>query len=300
MTLSPSLRYIARLTVGVLFIVSALGKLMDVENFGNLIISYGFFWSALIAPVIVIAEMGVGTALVLDLYPRCASWTGIGLLVAFTGAFFYGNTLNGVTDCGCFGNLDIISLPVWATYLRNVVLLGLLFLGLERGGDVRPNAPILSIWTVCLAVTIFFSGYTFSLPQSFRERMPRKHPLIGMDVSQTPLVQFVEMSPDSTYTLYVFSYSCVSCVNGIPALLEYQDSSVCDRVIGLAVNQDKNQEVNNYYHLPFQRVQVGDALRNFTQTVPTLLYIRKNKIEFVVEGGVPSSWWFRKAYLENL
>ncbi len=58
---NPSIRYFVRLLVGVLFIVSAFGKLMDVENFGNLIVSYGFFWSALLAPVIVIAEMGVGT-----------------------------------------------------------------------------------------------------------------------------------------------------------------------------------------------------------------------------------------------
>lgn len=297
---NPSIRYFVRLLVGVLFIVSAFGKLMDVENFGNLIVSYGFFWSALLAPVIVIAEMGVGIALVLDMYPRVVSWVGIGMLIVFTGAFFYGNTFNGVKDCGCFGNLNLVSLPVWATYLRNAILLFLLIIGMEKGRAAAPASLALGIWTACLALTVFFSGYTFSLPQSFKERMPRRHPLIGMDVSQTPLPQFVDMSPDSTYTLYVFSYTCVSCINGIPALLEYQDSSVCDRVIGLAVNEDKNAEIGSYYHLPFQRVQVDDALSGLTQTVPTLLYIRKGKIEFVVEGGVPSSWWFRKAYLENL
>ena len=97
---NPSIRYFVRLLVGVLFIVSAFGKLMDVENFGNLIVSYGFFWSALLAPVIVIAEMGVGIALVLDMYPRVVSWVGIGMLIVFTGAFFYGNTFNGVKDSG--------------------------------------------------------------------------------------------------------------------------------------------------------------------------------------------------------
>ena len=240
---NPSIRYFVRLLVGVLFIVSAFGKLMDVENFGNLIVSYGFFWSALLAPVIVIAEMGVGIALVLDMYPRVVSWVGIGMLIVFTGAFFYGNTFNGVKDCGCFGNLNLVSLPVWATYLRNAILLFLLIIGMEKGRAAAPASLALCIWTACLALTVFFSGYTFSLPQSFKERMPRRHPLIGMDVSQTPLPQFVDMSPDSTYTLYVFSYTCVSCINGIPALLEYQDSSVCDRVIGLAVNEDKNAEI---------------------------------------------------------
>ena len=47
-------------------------------------------------------------------------------------------------------------------------------------------------------------------------------------------------------------------------------------------------------------ISVGNSLSHFTHTVPTLLFIEDNRIKFVVEGGAPSSWWYRKAYLENL
>jgi len=299
-TVNPALRYFARLLVGTLFLVSGFGKLLDVENFGNLIVSYGFFWSALLAPAIVVLELGLGLALVMDVFPRICSWISIGLLALFTGAFFYGNVVNGIEDCGCFGNLDLVKLPVWATYARNALLLLLLIAGMEKNADPKPDLFRSGVLAVGVAAALFVSGYTFEPPQSFRERMPRQHPLIHMDVADTPIPQFIQTSPDSTYTLYVFSFSCVSCINGLPALREYQDSAICDKVIGLAVNEDKDNAIHSYYDFNFPVVYVGNAMSRFTDTVPTLLYIRNNRIEFVVEGGVPSSWWFRKGYLENL
>lgn len=299
-TVSPALKYFARLLVGILFLVSGFGKLLDVENFGNLIVSYGFFWSAMLAPAIVVLEVGLGLALVMDVFPRVCSWISIGLLAVFTGAFFYGNVVNGIEDCGCFGNLDIVKLPVWATYARNALLLLLLIAGMEKNADPKPDLFRSGVLAVGVAAALFVSGYTFEPPQSFRERMPRQHHLIHMDVADTPIPQFIHTSPDSTYTLYVFSFSCVSCINGLPALREYQDTAICDKVIGLAVNEDKDNAIHSYYDFNFPVVYVGNAMSRFTDTVPTLLYIRNNRIEFVVEGGVPSSWWFRKGYLENL
>lgn len=295
-------RYTARLLVGVLFLFSSVGKLANVEAFGNLIVSYGFNWTSILAPGIAVLELMLGLALVLDLFPRITVPVTLGMLVLFTGAFFYGNVVNGIEDCGCFGNLEFMQMPVWVTYTRNALLLGLLVVGWEPHSwePAKASPWALGVFAIGTAVALFFSGFTFQLPQFYQSRVNRQHPLLNLDVAQTPLPQFIQTSPDSTYTLYVFSYSCVSCINGLPALLEYQDPAICDRVIGLAVNEDKDNAIHNYYHIPFDVVPVGNALGHFTHTVPTLLYIENNQIKFVVEGGAPSSWWFRKAYLENL
>lgn len=300
--ISPTLRYVSRLLVGILFLFSSVGKLTDTEAFGQLIVSYGFPWTSFLAPAIAVLELAVGLALVLDLYPRICVPVTMGLLLIFTGSFFYGNVVHDIEDCGCFGNLDIVNMPVWLTYVRNAVLLLLLIAGWEPAGAPDPEVSrwSIAIWALGVAVALFFSGYTFELPQFYKERVNRKHPLLDLEVENTPLPQFIKTSPDSTYTVYVFSYSCVSCINGLPAVLEYQDPAICDKVIGLAVNEDKDNAIHNYYNITFPVISVGNSLSHFTHTVPTLLYIQDNRIKFVVEGGAPSSWWFRKAYLENL
>lgn len=299
---SPTLRYVFRLLVGILFLFSSVGKLTDTEAFGQLIVSYGFPWTSILAPVIAVLEMALGLALVLDLFPRITVPVTLGLLLVFTGAFFYGNMFHGIEDCGCFGNLDIVSMPVWVTYVRNVVLLLLLVAGWEPADVANPEVSRWSIalWGLGVAAALFFSGYTFELPQFYKERVDMKHPLLGLEVERTPLPQFFQTSPDSTYAVYVFSYSCVSCINSLPAILEYQNPAICDKVIGLAVNEDKDNAIHNYYNITFPVIHVGNSLSHFTHTVPTLLFIQDNRIKFVVEGGAPSSWWFRKGYLENL
>lgn len=298
----PTLRYVSRLLVGVLFLFSSVGKLADTEAFGQLIVSYGFPWTSFLAPAIAVLEMAVGLALVLDLYPRISVPVTMGVLLVFTGAFFYGNVVHGIEDCGCFGNLDVANMPAWATYVRNVLLLLLLIIGWEPAVDNRPETSgwSITIWALGVAVALFFSGYTFELPQFYKERINMKHPLLDIEVEDTPLPQFIQTSPDSTYAVYVFSYSCVSCINSLPAILEYQDPAICDKVIGLAVNEDKDNAIHSYYNITFPVISVGNSLSHFTHTVPTLLFIEDNRIKFVVEGGAPSSWWFRKAYLENL
>lgn len=295
-------RYAARLLVGVLFLLSSIGKLADVGAFGSLILSYGFNWTSILAPVIAILELALGLALVLDLYPRLSVHVTLGLLVIFTGAFFYGNVVHGIEDCGCFGRLDFLQIPVWAVYTRNAVLLALLVVGWEPYSweHEKPSWWAVSLWAMGVAVGIFFGGYTFKLPQFYQDRISRRHPLIGLDVKDTPLPEFIQTSPDSTYTVYVFSYSCISCLNGLPAVFEYQDPAICDKVIGLAVNEDKDNAINSYYHIPFPVISVGTAFSKFTHTVPCLLYIQENQIKFVIEGTPPGSWWFRKGYLENL
>jgi len=295
---SPMLKYVARLLVGILFLLSSFGKLAGTEAFGNLITSYGFPWLSILAPAIAALELAAGLALVLDVFPRIAVPVTLGLLLVFTGAFFYGNVVHGVQDCGCFGNLDFMKMPAWATYLRNVLLLGLLLLGWDSRKE-KPSAVAVGIWVLGVAAGLFFSGYTFTLPQHYQDRVSSKHPLIGTNIQGTPLSQFVQTSPDSTYTLFVFSYSCTACVNSMPNMMEYQDPAICDKVIGLTVSPDEDG-VGSYYHFPFQLIPVGDALGHFTHTIPTLLYIQDNKIKFIIEGRIPSSYWFRSFYLENL
>ena len=315
----PIVIMILRILLGCVFIFSGFTKAIDpVANcyqFNDYFLSFNMDFMQLFSMVfaygLTIVELTLGIMMLFRIKMRLTSVVYLLFMCFFLllTAWLalaehlevnYGYDFGVVKDCGCFGNLDIVKLPVWATYARNALLLLLLIAGMEKNADPKPDLFRSGVLAVGVAAALFVSGYTFEPPQSFRERMPRQHPLIHMDVADTPIPQFIHTSPDSTYTLYVFSFSCVSCINGLPALREYQDTAICDKVIGLAVNEDKDNAIHSYYDFNFPVVYVGNAMSRFTDTVPTLLYIRNNRIEFVVEGGVPSSWWFRKGYLENL
>lgn len=97
-----------RVLTGLVFIVSAMGKIMDLPQFGRIIYSYSVVpdsWVAVLAIIIPYLELSLGIMLILDLYSGIAGFIGFILIFFFTLISMYRYINGDVSDCGCFGKL---------------------------------------------------------------------------------------------------------------------------------------------------------------------------------------------------
>ncbi|MDR1601613.1 MAG: DoxX family protein [Tannerella sp.] len=129
---------ISRIAVGGLLLLSSFTKAGDLEAFINLLLQYGFPAVVWAAPVITIMEAAAGICLLLNIYPKQASLFSAGMIAVFSLAFLYGYLFRDVTDCGCFGKADWLKLPPRATFVRNIVLLLLLFVSWRFSNGAAP------------------------------------------------------------------------------------------------------------------------------------------------------------------
>ena len=101
-------RFVLRVILGIVFIVSGAAKMWDIYGFSNVVRGYGILPESLVVPVSIIipfAEFVLGTMLLMNFYSRTASLSLFVMVIVFTGLsamkYFSGNTSNS----GCFGKL---------------------------------------------------------------------------------------------------------------------------------------------------------------------------------------------------
>ncbi len=121
--------------VGLLFIFSGLVKLNDpmgtaikmeeyFEVFANDISSIFHYlvpFALSIGLFVVILEILLGVALLINFKIKITSLVLLLLIVFFTFLTFYSAAFNKVTDCGCFG--DAIPLDPWQSFFKDIILL---------------------------------------------------------------------------------------------------------------------------------------------------------------------------------
>lgn len=287
---------ILELFIGLVFAVSFLGKVVNVDQFAELIVRYGFPQFSFLAPIIVVVEALCAICLILGVYPRIfAVVTGV-MVICFTGAYFYASTFEGITDCGCFGNL-VENVPARLTYLRNAALLiacGIVFISLPKGYNKNSNTKWILI-AILMAAAIYEAGHTYKAAPRYKEA----HPLYNKSVKETVIGNYLDTDRDSVYCIYIYSYSCVTCTDGINNVKEYDEAGVVDRIIGMTVTEDKDSIVHKAFGISFDEIYVGTGLQGFVTNIPAFLYVKDDTIRYVIEGSVPAAYNFRRHYLEN-
>ncbi|MDR1121260.1 MAG: DoxX family membrane protein [Dysgonamonadaceae bacterium] len=288
----------SRLLVGLLLLTSSFTKAGDLETFVNLLLQYGFPALVWAAPVIAIVEAAAGICLLLNIYPRQMSLFSIGMISVFSLVFLYGYIFRDITDCGCFGKASLLKLPPWATFVRNAALLLLLFVSWRFSDNNFPKVVWNKVWLAggILVLASFFTGYNFS----HRKAPGKLHPLYQRAVKETVLPQLVEISPDSTCLVIIFSYRCEGCWNYFENVKRYNDPAIADRLVVLAVGKDSTGVFNDYF-LPDFEIREADekTVSQLTQVAPTMLYIAGDTIRHVIQGTILTRYLFEKNYLEK-
>ena len=121
-----------KVLLGLVFVVSAVLKLFDMDKFEIYIYSYHFFSlnaSFMVARLSIILELVLGIGLISHCLHKLMWWGSIAMLGGYTLLLIYALTLGRTDSCHCFG--DFIQLDPKQSLVKNGVLM-LLFLLIYR------------------------------------------------------------------------------------------------------------------------------------------------------------------------
>src|SRR5690606_25486864 len=192
---------VARIFVGLLFVISGLIKLNDPvgfsfkleEYFSSEVLDLVFLmpFALEIAILLVIFETILGVMLLWGYKPKFTVWSLLLMIIFFTFLTFYSAYFNKVTDCGCFG--DAIKLTPWESFTKDVVLLILIVVLFFGWKFIKPLKFATIVSLVALVFCVWYAYYVYNhLPVvDFR---PYK---IGKNIDEG--MQVPEGAPESVY-----------------------------------------------------------------------------------------------------
>jgi uncharacterized membrane protein YphA (DoxX/SURF4 family) len=292
--------------IGVLFIVSGLGKVINTSGFSNLIGQYGLGYLMILSPLIVLSEILIGLFLVLLINPKFCAMISFGLLTIFTALFAFAHFKYGVNNCGCFGTLYTTNLPPLFSFIRNFILIGMSFIVWIKYPKKKLNAPIylkikIPNWKkylvlIVMSISIFTAGFTFKAPY-FLSNRSKISKFQNQNIKNTELAKYIKTSPDSTYLIFCFSYTCPHCWNSIENLRQYKITNTANiMALGALGTDEKNKDdFNNAFKPNFtiKNISIGE-MSKLTDVYPTSFYISHDTIKAIMKAELPSPFVFKK------
>ena len=146
-----------KMLLGIVFIVSAVLKILDMDQFEIYIYSYHFFslnFSFLVARAAIIVELVLGIGLVSNCLHKLMWWGSMVMLLGYTLLLIYALLLGRSDNCHCFG--DVLRFNPWQSIIKNVVLMALFLLVYKvKGWHFRGQWLALAGVTVACTVAVF-------------------------------------------------------------------------------------------------------------------------------------------------
>lgn len=266
--------------IGLVLLVSGFAKAADAAYFSNLLTFYGSDWFGWFAPLIIGSELIFGFMLLVQIRARLTAWLVTGFMAVLTLGYAYGLIFHGVYNCGCFGHLEALNLSPVLTFIRNILLCGMLvFIGI-KGTNNPGNTVTRSFVCLGLMIGVFTIGFTFSKATVVQMGLRSLVPTL---LAETAIPRYVDdLSPDSTYLVFAFSYSCPYCNQSVGNVALFQQTHTVDRVIGLVVDDSiAEQKFRAFYTeepFPIRPLPV-EAMKEITgDHLPTAFLIRHDTI----------------------
>lgn len=166
------LPYIAKAIIGILFIVSAVAKIVEMDKFELYVYSYHFFslnFTFIVARIAIVAELALGIALLSMLKHKPVWWASNIMVAGYTLFLLYAVIIGRSDSCHCFG--DLIDMNPWQSIIKNVGFLILLALAYPaRNIEWRFAWYALAIVCIACGITVF----TINPPDNFTPNYNRE------------------------------------------------------------------------------------------------------------------------------
>lgn len=291
-----SLSHISTTILGVMFLFSAFTKAWDAETFADMLLLYGPQWFSIGAPIIIMIEAVLGMALVMRVKTRWSTICADCFLVIVSAIFAYGVLTKGIQDCGCFGIFSkIFAGKPWITFARNMLFVGISVPAiLDTSREVRYLYPKTCLTIIVVAIACFICG--LSMRKSYS--LPKISDVKSNDRSKVmeKLNEIYPFNPDSTYVVYLFSFTCPHCQNSFANVQQFQQFKVADKVIGIAVEDQEAQE--RFYRIYKPEIDIitipREQMEQITNQLPIGMSIRENSIKKAEVGFITSPGLFLK------
>ncbi|MBO2522989.1 MAG: hypothetical protein CW336_03905 [Bacteroidetes bacterium] len=195
--------------LGVLFIGTAVLKLLSIDNFEVYIYSFGLFsytWTTFFSRLLIFIELMVGISLIMKIYFKQIWWLTMLMMVGFTLFLVYAAIFRNDSNCHCFG--DLIELNPTQSIFKNIFTIALLlFIRKERSYDYK---PLLKKWLVAITLLLSLAIPFILVP------MDVIYNKIYSEKDNVNTVAFYESMSDSTFVgiqsgRYLINYALAGC-----------------------------------------------------------------------------------------
>jgi uncharacterized membrane protein YphA (DoxX/SURF4 family) len=159
---------VLRIFVGVLFLVSAVAKLVDIDPFVIYVFSYGFFPFSVVDVLVrlcIVAEFSLGVFIILGWYRRLVKVLTLLMLLGFSLFLCYAALRGRMESCQCFGQLVDFN-PI-QSLLKNAVLIILVLLAYHNSSLPTPHSSLKHILSAVIVVIVTVAVFAISLPDSW-------------------------------------------------------------------------------------------------------------------------------------
>lgn len=165
---SRALALVLRVLLSLLFLLSAVAKLMAIDDFELYIYSYGFLSlnvSYLAARLCIAAELLLGVLLALGWWRRWVNLATFALLILFSLFLCYAALIGRTDSCQCLGRLADLN-PV-QSLLKNAVLIAMVLGYARLSSSTSQASKTRIILSAVVAVAIVVSVFCISVPDNW-------------------------------------------------------------------------------------------------------------------------------------
>lgn len=145
------LKTILRIGIGAFFIVSAILKLLSLDQFELYIYSFNlinFSLSCLAARAIIACELLVGALLIAKIKYKAAWWLAMLMLIGFSFLLVYVIIFRDDSNCHCMG--DLVQIKPSLSLIKNIVAIALM-LFIRKEEDYHFRGRIAVLVAICVA-----------------------------------------------------------------------------------------------------------------------------------------------------
>lgn len=162
-------RIALRIILGLLFVVSAVAKVLDIDPFEMYVFSFGFFSLSFVGVVVrlcIAAELALGIVIATGWLPRLTRLLTLLMLLAYCVFLGYAALVGRMESCQCFGQL--VDFDPIQSLLKNGVLI-LWTLAAYQGVHHCPffDNRLHTILSVAIAVVVTVALFIVSVPDSW-------------------------------------------------------------------------------------------------------------------------------------
>lgn len=206
------LAHILKVLLGLVFIISAILKIADMDRFEIYIYSYRFFslnFSFIVARAAIIMELVIGFGLVFNLFHKVMWWGSVLMLLGYTGFLVYALVLGRTDNCHCFG--DYLQLNPWQSIIKNMVLLVLFAMIYKTNGKPPKHQALFLAGTLIASIVAVF---VISPPDNYTPNYEA-----SQDLNRELFKEALQQQPLDTINLKegkkvvaILSSSCEFCI----------------------------------------------------------------------------------------
>lgn len=158
---------VLKVLLGLMFVVSAILKLISIDQFEIYVYSYHFFslnFSFLVARAAIILEFVLGIWLISNYLHKLMWWGSVAMLGAYTLLLIYALFLGRTDNCHCFG--ELLPFNPKQSLVKNVVLMALFLLVYRMKGK---QTPFRWFGLIVVALTATIAVFVVSPPDNYTD-----------------------------------------------------------------------------------------------------------------------------------